>query len=90
MSNIYCWFNLYGIQAAYGFIFSYEFKDKNLCNEDFAEQLYSALMGSDSDSVGKADWVGKLESGWTREAVFNGFVGSQEFMGICNSYGIVR
>ena len=31
-----------------------------------------------------------LESGTTREEVFNGFVGSKEFAGICQGYGIVH
>ena len=79
-----------GSGTAYGFIFSNEFINKNHSNEDYVEYLYQAFMGRGSDAVGKADWVGKLNSGWSRYDVFNGFVGSQEFMGICNSYGIVR
>ena len=48
-------------------------------------------MGRGSDPAGKADWIKRMEKDkWTREQVFDGFVGSQEFIGICNSYGITR
>ena len=77
-----------GISAAYGFVFSNEFKAKNLCNEDYVEQLYAAFMGRKADASGKATWINLLESGTTREEVFNGFALSKEFEGLCNKYGI--
>ena len=79
-----------GISAAYGFIFSSEFRNKNLCNEDYVEQLYLAFMGRSSDAVGKKDWVGKLQTGMTREQVFNGFALSAEFANICKEYNILQ
>lgn len=79
-----------GRDIAYGFIFSKEFLGKNYSDADYVEHLYEAFMGRKSDAPGKADWVGRLAKGSSREDVFNGFVGSQEFSGICNSYGIVR
>ena len=77
-----------GVTAAYGFVFSPEFKGKNLCNEDYVKQLYSAFLGRTPDKVGLADWVSQLENGTTREAIFNGFALSQEFKGLCDKYGI--
>ena len=77
-----------GVSAAYGFVFSNEFKAKNLCNEDYVEQLYEAFMGRKADASGKSTWVNLLESGTTREEVFNGFALSKEFEGLCNQYGI--
>ena len=77
-----------GVKAAYGFIFSNEFKNKNLCNEDYVKQLYKAFLGREADAGGKATWVGLLESGMTREEVFNGFALSNEFKKLCNQYGI--
>ena len=77
-----------GVSAAYGFVFSNEFKAKNLCNEDYVEQLYEAFMGRKADAAGKSTWVNLLESGTTREEVFNGFALSKEFEGLCNQYGI--
>ncbi len=77
-----------GIDAAYGFIFSTEFKTKNLCNQDYVEQLYRAFMGRASDPQGKALWVDLLNNGMKREEVFIGFAGSDEFKTICQEYGI--
>ena len=80
---------LSGTGAAHGIVFSQEYKNRNLCNEDYVENLYNAFMGRKSDAGGKADWVGKLESGVTREAVFNGFAMSKEFSNLCAEYGIL-
>ena len=77
-----------GITAAYGFVFSQEFINKNLCNEDYVKQLYSAFLGRKPDAVGLADWVSQMENGTTREDIFNGFALSQEFKGLCEQYGI--
>lgn len=77
-----------GVSAAYGFIFSNEFKNKNLCNEDYIEQLYKAFMGRSSDAEGKKLWLKELSSGKTREEVFNGFALSNEFANLCKKYGI--
>lgn len=79
-----------GRDVAYGFIFSNEFTNKKLSNEDYVEHLYRAFMGRDSDAGGKAVWVNALKEGKTRKYVFDGFVGSKEFTAICNSYGILR
>ena len=79
-----------GKQVAFGFIFSPEFVNRNLSNEEYVEYLYLAIMGRASDAGGKADWVNRLNNGWIRQDVFNGFAGSTEFHNICVSYGIVR
>lgn len=79
-----------GRDVAAGFIFSDEFKGKNHTNADYVEYLYQAFLGRASDRAGKADWVGRLAAGASREDIFNGFVGSNEFTRICQSYGIVR
>ena len=79
-----------GRQVAFGFIFSDEFKGKNYDNGTYVEYLYKAFLGRSSDAAGKADWLNRMAQGWTREQVFDGFVGSDEFTGICQSYGIVR
>ncbi len=79
-----------GAQAAYGFVFSQEFKAKNYCNEDFVKRLYLAMMGRQPDAAGLADWVSRLETGAKREEVFNGFALSSEFTALCAGYGIAR
>lgn len=77
-----------GAQVAYSFIFSDEFKNKNYCNEHYIMQLYRAFMGREYDADGLSYWMEALETGSTREAVFNGFSQSNEFKDICSSYGI--
>ena len=73
------------------FIFSQEFIHKKYSNEDYIEKLYEAFMGRGSDPAGKSDWLNRMsKQKWTREQVFDGFVGSQEFTNICKSYGITR
>lgn len=79
-----------GKSVAAGFIFSEEFKNKNYDNSEYLDYLYRAMMGREADPVGKADWMDRMGHGWTRERVFEGFVGSDEFSNICNEYGIIR
>ena len=79
---------LSGYSVAYGFVFSPEFINRNLCNEHYVEILYEAFLGRSSDATGKAYWVSFLEEGSTRKDIFNGFAGSVEFAAICDSYGI--
>ena len=78
-----------GTMAAYGFIFSQEFQNCNYCNEDYVKQLYRAFMGREYDDGGLNNWVTALETGTTREEVFNGFAQSVEFAALCSQYGIV-
>ncbi len=77
-----------GAQAAYGFIFSDEYRNKNRSDSDFLEDLYLAFMGRASDPTGKVNWQAALNNGSTDRDIFNGFTGSQEFIAICNDYGI--
>lgn len=81
---------LTGSGVAQGFIFSPEFKKRNLCNEHYIKVLYSAFMGREYDEGGLRYWVDCLEHGKTREEAFNGYVASPEFTDICTSYGIMR
>lgn len=63
-----------GAELAYGFIFSQEYIEKNMCNSYFMNMLYTTLN--------------LLNNGTRREDVFNGFVLSTEFARICDEYGI--
>ncbi len=78
-----------GAECARCFIQSPEYINNKLSDEDFVENLYLSMMGRASDSEGKINWVSALKNGTlTRDEVFAGFVNSQEFGNICNSYGI--
>ena len=75
-------------QAAHGFVFSAEFKNKKLSNEEFVKTMYRVFMDREADPAGLNSWVKVLKSGKSREHVFNGFADSNEFRKICASYGI--
>ncbi len=70
------------------FVNSQEFTNKKLSNEAAVTVLYNAMLGRNPDPAGLADWVGKLEEGNPFSTIINGFCGSQEFLAICNEYGI--
>ena len=71
-----------------GFVRSVEFVGKHYSSEESVEILYKAMLGRGSDPKGKANWVAKLNAGQPLAVVINGFCGSQEFTGLCASYGI--
>ncbi len=80
-------------QVAYGFIFSAEFRNKNLCNEHFIYYLYKAFFNRDDkkivkDLAGFNHWREILQNGGTRGEVFNGFIGSGEFSKLCAHYNL--
>ncbi len=76
-------------QAAYGFVFSAEFKSQNLSDTDFVKTMYRVFMDREADSAGLASWEKVLSQGQSRWHVFNGFADSVEFQKICNNYGVV-
>lgn len=77
-----------GVSVAYGFIFSEEFQSKGYSNDEYVEIMYNAFFGRSSDPAGKADWVGRMNGGMSREELFGGFANSREFFELCNNYGI--
>ena len=77
-----------GTECARRFIFSQEYKNKGLSDEEFVENLYLAMMGRPYDEGGKANWLNALASGKTRDQVFEGFANSAEFAQICATYKI--
>ena len=77
-----------GADVAYGFVFSEEFRNMNLCDSCYVDAMYHAFFGREADEGGKGDWLNRLAQGQTRGAVMTGFVNSEEFALLCNSYGI--
>lgn len=75
-------------KAAYGFIFSKEYTNKDVDDTTFITMLYNALMNRNPDTSGFNYWSDKLKTGTTRENVFYGFVNSPEFNKLCNTYGL--
>jgi hypothetical protein len=77
-----------GGQAAYGFVFSEELKNRNLNNDQFLTLLYKAFFDRPADIEGYNNWIALLNSGASRESVFLNFANSAEFASICSRFGI--
>ena len=77
-----------GADVAYGFIFSQEFINRNTSNEEFITILYRAFFNRDPDPGGFNNWVSALYCGTSRKDVLEGFIYSQEFENLCNTYAI--
>lgn len=77
-----------GADTVWGVVLSDEFKDRNLSDNDFVEVLYKTLFDRSSDSIGKENWLNQLNNGASRETIFNGFVGSDEFAELVRSFGL--
>ena len=82
--------NFTGADVAKEFVLSDEFKGKNHTNREFLNIMYQAFFGRAADSEGFDFWVDNLHAGCSKEYVVACFVDSEEFTGICNSYGITR
>ncbi len=79
-----------GASVAGEFVFGAEFTLKNVDNGTFVDTLYRALLGREADASGRASWLKLLDGGVSREYVFKGFVDSQEFKALCESYKVER
>ena len=74
--------------AASGFVLSAELKNQNLSNSEFVDRMYRTFLDREADAAGKADWVSILDSCCSYAYILNSFAGSQEFINLCDSYGI--
>ena len=74
--------------ATIGFFHSPEFLNKNHSNEKYVTILYHTFLNREPDAGGFTDWVNKLKSGTSRDAVLYGFAYSQEFANLMAKYGI--
>ncbi len=60
-------------QAARGFIFSDEFRNKMPGNEELVRILYQLYLYRDADEAGLMEWVGQPDGGAALESVADGF-----------------
>ena len=77
-----------GANVAYGFVFSPEFQNRNVTDDEYINIMYHAFFNRDADAGGYNNWATYLEAGFTRHYVLAGFVNSQEFKNLCASYNI--
>jgi len=80
--------SLSGADVAKNFIFSEEFRAKNVSDEQFLHVMYAAFFNRAPDPGGFGGWMSELNQGRGREYVLNGFVNSEEFRALCAQYGI--
>lgn len=77
-------------QVVEGFVYSPEFTNRSISDDEYIEIMYQCMLNRGSDSAGKANWKNALEQGASRRYVLAGFTNSQEFMNLCNSYNVIR
>ena len=76
-----------GADLARGFLFSDEFLGKNMSNSEFLDVLYETFFNRPADEH-KADWLGLMDSGWTKTQVIDGFINSTEWANLCLTFGV--
>ncbi len=78
-----------GVDIAYGFINSAEYNLSSKSNEAYINDLYAAFFDRQADAGGFENWLTKLNNGSSREEILDGFLHSQEFINLTNSFGIL-
>ena len=79
-----------GADVADEFIHSPEFQAKKLSDDAYITKLYRAFFNREPDAAGKASWLQSIAEGKDRDFVLEGFLASDEYRDLCNSYGIKR
>jgi len=78
-----------GSDVAFGFIFSQEFTNRGLDNEQFLTVLYNAFFDRSPDDGGYSMWMDKLNNGESKNEIVDGFLYSPEFGNLCADFGIL-
>ena len=77
-----------GADLAESFIFSEEFQNRNTSDSEFVTILYNAFFDREPDTSGYNNWMDQLADGMSRSFVLDGFTSAQEFITLCENYGI--
>ncbi len=77
-----------GADVAKGFIYSQEFINRGTTIEEYLTILYKAFFNRAADQGGWDYWLNEIKSGKDRGYLLDGFLGSQEFLNLCEDYGI--
>ncbi|WP_417539523.1 DUF4214 domain-containing protein [Marinobacter sp.] len=78
-----------GADVARGFVFSTEFTNRQLDDQNFVSVLYRAFFNRDPDQAGMNDWLQRLGAGTDRGSILDGFIYSQEFKNLATAYSIL-
>ncbi len=79
---------LSGSEVAESFFNSEEFLLANYSNDDYICKLYNVFFDRNADDEGMHYWSQLLDSGKSRNDILEGFANSNEWIEICNQYGI--
>ncbi|MBO4636081.1 MAG: leucine-rich repeat protein [Clostridiales bacterium] len=77
-----------GADVARGFLYSREFLNKDVTDEEFVRVLYRTFFDREADEGGLRGWMNELANGKSKEHVIEGFINSTEWANLCLSYGI--
>ena len=79
-----------GADIVYRFIFGEEAQARiaEYSNEEFVTFLYRALFNREPEEEGFNAWISRMTDGMTREEVVERFTRSEEFVNLCNMFGI--
>ncbi|WP_434309441.1 DUF4214 domain-containing protein [Hominifimenecus sp. rT4P-3] len=78
-----------GAEVVEGFLFSEEFRQREMGLADYTELLYQAILGRSSDEAGKNGWLNAVRAGRRTPAeLIDCFTGSLEFRNLCEQYQI--
>ena len=78
-----------GGDIAKGFFKSNEYINRHLNNTTFIDICYKAFFDRAPDSEGKSLWLSRLNQGASVDDILDGFIGSQEFINLSASFGII-
>lgn len=79
-----------GAAVARGFILSDEFTKRKLSNDAFIKTMYKTFFDRDADKAGYKTWMEALSNGMSREFALQGFSNSDEFLELCEKFGVTR
>ncbi|WP_020585949.1 DUF4214 domain-containing protein [Desulfobacter curvatus] len=79
---------LSGSDLAWSFIFSEEFQNSTTTDEEYLKILYRAFFNRAADDGGFNYWLSLMARGTDRCSVLEGFTTAQEFVDLCEAYGI--
>lgn len=75
--------------VAANFVFSQEFKNKKVSDEEYVKIMYRMFFDRECDQNGFIFWLNELQSGKRdRYTVFTGFANSAEFKNVLSSFGL--
>ena len=66
-------------KVAYDFVFSSEFANLPISNEERVRRMYLTFLNREADPAGLADWTAVLDNGCSIGHIFYGFTQSNEY-----------